>query len=108
MNSCLYECSVMHARLAPRRHAFRYRIFLFAIDLDEVETSSPQVGLFSVNRRNVYSFREADFLPVNEKGSMGGCATGPAARVPVRSLKERVIAYASAHGVDLEGGRVLL
>ena len=34
MNSCLYECTVMHRRLSPKRHEFVNRIFLFALDLD--------------------------------------------------------------------------
>ena len=36
MTSSLYECQVMHARFSPRPHRFVYRIFLFAIDLDEL------------------------------------------------------------------------
>ncbi len=36
MRSCLYECHVLHARFAPKAHRFLYRIFLFAIDLDEL------------------------------------------------------------------------
>lgn len=95
MKSCLYECHVLHARLAPRKHAFRYRLFYFALDLDEIDSLPGRLALFSVERANVYSFREADFLPV------GGAAGG-------QSLKARVIAYAGRHGVDLEGGRVVL
>ncbi|NDH63140.1 MAG: DUF1365 family protein, partial [Alphaproteobacteria bacterium] len=66
MNSCLYECHVMHARFAPREHRFVYRIFLFAIDLDELDTLHRRFALFSVNRPNLYSFREGDFLPTSE------------------------------------------
>ena len=66
MNSCLYECHVMHARFSPRQHRFLYRIFLFALDLDELETLHRRLPLFSLNRPNLYSFREQDFLPTNE------------------------------------------
>ncbi len=64
MNSCLYECRVMHARFppSPRAHRFLYRIFLFAIDLDELDVLHRRLALFSVNRANLYSFRERDFL----------------------------------------------
>lgn len=92
MLSCLYECHVMHARFAPRAHRFRYRVFYFALDLDELATTAGRLALFSVARRNVYAFRDADFFPT---------ATAP-------TLKERVIAHASRHGVDLAGGRVVL
>ena len=37
MNSCLYACSVMHHRLSPKEHRFRYRIFMLALDLDEID-----------------------------------------------------------------------
>lgn len=40
MNSCLYECTVMHHRLVPRKHAFHYRIFFFSLDLDEIDTAA--------------------------------------------------------------------
>jgi uncharacterized protein len=33
--SAIYEGWVMHRRLAPRRHAFKYRVFSLLIDLDE-------------------------------------------------------------------------
>ena len=94
MNSCLYECRVMHARLSPRRHSFCYRLFYFAFDLDEVETIARRLALFSIGRANVYSFRDADFLPTTQP--------------PAGTLKQRVIAYAVNHGVNLEGGRILL
>ncbi len=37
MNSCLYECDVMHHRLSPKEHRFQYRIFFFSLDLDEID-----------------------------------------------------------------------
>ena len=67
MQSCLYECRVMHHRFAPKEHRFLYRIFLFAIDLDELDTLPARLALFSVNRAGLYSFRENDYLPTHEK-----------------------------------------
>ena len=37
MNSCLYRCEVMHARLFPKKNWFRYKIFMFYLDLDELD-----------------------------------------------------------------------
>ncbi len=120
MKSCLYECHVMHARFSPRAHRFLYRIFLFAIDLDELETLPRQVKFFSRERRNLYSFRELDYLPTNEPMHSAGSAGVPTAsseagatpphpiQTPALPLKQRVEAYAAAHGVDLTGGRVVL
>lgn len=104
MNSCLYECHVMHARFSPRPHQFLYRIFLFAIDLDELETLHRRFTLFSVNRANLYSFRERDFLPTGEPIHNGTPEKSP----PASRLKARVTAFLAARGVDLTGGRVLL
>ena len=108
MTSSLYECQVMHARFAPRPHHFLYRIFLFAIDLDELEQLQRRLPLFSVGRANLYSFRDRDFLPTQEPlhnrtvevshDGVGGAA----------GLKQRVVAHVAAHGVDLTGGRVVL
>ena len=113
MNSCLYECQVMHARFSPRPHRFVYRIFLFAIDLDELDALHRRLPLFSVDRANLYSFRDRDYLPTGEPlhhpttvpSRLGVCQL----IVDHRSrLKARVAAYLAARGVDLAGGRVLL
>jgi hypothetical protein len=97
----------MHHRFAPRAHGFAYRIFLFALDLDELETLPRQLGLFSVNRANLYSFREADYLPTGEPLHHPTAAPAPGAAGRA-ALKDRVTAYLAAQGVDLAGGRVLL
>ena len=120
MNSCLYECSVLHARFSPRQHRFVYRIFLFAIDLDELTELHRRLPLFSVARRNLYSFRDRDYLPTTEPlhNAPTGSAGGPPAISPTESpplatpenLKSRVLAHLSTHtpGLDLTGARVVL
>jgi DUF1365 family protein len=97
----------MHARFAPRRHRFLYRIFLFALDLDEIETLPGRLGFFSAERFNLYSFHDRDFLPVDERVHPRR-ADAHAAATPTATLKARVIAFAARHGVDLAGGRVFL
>ncbi len=105
MRSCLYECHVMHARLAPRRHRFAYRLFLFALDLDELDQAG-RLALFSVNRPNLYSFRDRDFFPTGETLHNG---TAPGGTPPAGAgLKARITAYLAERGVDLAGGRVTL
>ena len=96
MNSCLYECHVMHARFSPRPHRFLYRIFLFAIDLDELETLPRRLTWFSVGRRNLYSFRDQDFLPTDEK--LHNAATGQRDDRPSR----RCLVFATG-GLDSKG-----
>jgi len=60
LNSSIYECRLMHHRLAPREHRFKYRIFMFWLDLDEIDAISKRVALFSRNRFNAYSFHDRD------------------------------------------------
>ncbi len=92
MNSCLYECHVMHRRILPKAHQFAYRIFMFSIDLAEVGHIAGSVSGFSYNHSNVYSFRDRDhFAPTDE---------------PVR---EKLARYLGEQGIDLPAaGRVQL
>jgi DUF1365 family protein len=57
---------VTHERFIPKGHRFVYRLFMLAIDLDELHQIDQRSRLLSVNRPNVYSFRESDYLPTNE------------------------------------------
>ncbi len=108
MNSRLYECQIMHARFSPAAHRFVYRLFMLAIDLDELDTISRRLHLLSVNRSNLYGFREQDHLPTHEglHHPSGPVPTEPA-RAPGR-LKERVLAHLAHHGIELPGGRIEL
>ncbi|MEO5961515.1 MAG: DUF1365 family protein, partial [Opitutaceae bacterium] len=108
MNSCLYECHVVHARFLPRAHRFVYRIFLFAVDLDELGGLPKRFAPFSVNRANLYSFRDADYLPIDERmhGISSGTGVSPVVAAHGRDaratsspeLKTRVAAYLAHHG----------
>ena len=59
-NSSLYVGSVMHRRLKPRVHQFRYRAFWLLLDLDELDGLSGRLRWFSHNRANLFSLRDAD------------------------------------------------
>jgi len=61
--SRLYECRVMHHRISPRKHRFEHRVFMFWLDLDEIDSLSKRLHLFSRNRFNVYSFHDQDHSP---------------------------------------------
>ena len=107
MNSCLYECRVMHHRFTPRRHRFDYRIFMFAIDLDELAALHGKLALFSAGRRNLYSFRDQDYLPTGEPPHNPGLECQPADDIGA-TLKQRVAEFVRRHGVELGRGRVVL
>jgi len=53
---------VRHARLAPRPHAFAYRVALLYLDLAELPRVFAGRWLWSIERPNVFSFRRADCL----------------------------------------------
>ena len=92
MNSCLYECSVMHHRFTPKVHQFQHDIFMFYLDLDELDLVANRVFLFGHNRKNLYSFRDADHEPAGEN-----------------PLKERIMDFLRRNGIDLGPfGRVML
>ena len=62
-NSAVYEGWVMHRRLRPRVHRFKYRVFALLLDLDELPLLARQLRLFAWNRRGLFSFRESDHGP---------------------------------------------
>jgi uncharacterized protein len=90
LKSCLYECEVMHQRLAPRRYALRHSLFMFYLDLDEIGPLAQALRLFSRNRWNLYSFHDADHLPGR------GVTKAP--------LRERLVQYLAARGIVLPPG----
>lgn len=116
MTSRLYECQVTHARFIPRRHRFSYRIFMLAVDLDELPALDRKLRLFGFNRRGLYSLREADYLPVaapahnataHDARPAKAHSSPPAAdalppRAPAASpLKARVLSLLAARGIAL-------
>ena len=60
--SAVYEGEVVHRRLAPHPHAFRYRVAQLYLDLDEIDRVFEGRWLWSIGRRNLAEFRRGDFL----------------------------------------------
>jgi hypothetical protein len=60
MNSALYAGTVMHARLRPKKHRLRYRVFSLLIDLEEADALSQRLKLFGHNRPAVFSLHDRD------------------------------------------------
>jgi len=92
MNSCLYECTVMHRRLAPKKHEFVYRIFLFLFDLDELPEIERRVPFFSVNAPNLYSLRDEDYFQFHSRGIRKNLETFLATQnLPVRPARVQLL-----------------
>jgi uncharacterized protein len=62
LKSSIYESAVYHKRLEPIIHEFGYKIYTFALDLDELETLSKSVFFFGLEKFNLFSFYREDHL----------------------------------------------
>ncbi len=102
VNSCFYECDVFHRRLRPKSHEFRYRVFYFHLDLDELDDVSRVLGIFSVNRPNIYSLRDGDHFQYAADGSG---APAPDGQKP-RAIADNVREFLRRSGCPLEGGSI--
>jgi len=63
----LYFGRVMHARVAPFRHRFEYRVFSALLDIDRLQDLARNTALFSYNRFNLFSFYDRDHGPKDGK-----------------------------------------
>jgi DUF1365 family protein len=70
LNSCLYECVIVHRRLRPRHYAFEHQMMMLYADLDELDAIDRANRLLSRERRNLYSFRDADYFPTGTAGDL--------------------------------------
>lgn len=72
MNSKIYLGEVTHARLSPVKHSFRYPVYFYAFDLDDLTELARQTVLFGYNQRRPVAIHDKDYLtpgeaPVREK-----------------------------------------
>jgi DUF1365 family protein len=97
VNSCLYKARVMHHRLAPKQHSFHYEIFMFYLDLDEIDGLSKRLTWMSRNRFNLFNFRDKDHLQLpKEKPDTS------------KSVREHITEYLKTQGVDIGKGRIMM
>jgi len=93
--SALYFCRVIHVRFWPKSHQLNYRLFWFALDLEEIERKLPAWGWVGRGLWSVYRFKESDHLCL------------PAGSVP-SSLTQRLKSYLESHGISWDGSRATL
>ncbi|TCD07541.1 DUF1365 domain-containing protein [Pedobacter frigidisoli] len=62
LNSSIYTAKVMHHRIAPKKHSFWYNVYMFYIDLDEIDLLAKKLRWFSRTKFNLFSFRDAEHL----------------------------------------------
>lgn len=100
VNSCFYECDVFHRRLRPKRHEFRYKVFYFYLDLDDLEQAARTLKIFGVNRPNLYSLRDGDHLQYADDGSGQPAPSGQKPRPVADNVRE----FLRRSGCPLEEG----
>lgn len=61
MRSLIFEGDTTHARHRPREHAFSYRMFWLALDLDELAELDRKVAWFGHNRGAPVAIDDADY-----------------------------------------------
>lgn len=89
--SAIYEGSVVHQRLRPKRHRLRYRVFSLLLDLDELPELDRRFRLFGYNRWAPLAFHDRDH--------------GPTTGEPLRPWVEARLAEA---GLATDGGPIRL
>ncbi len=87
----------MHHRLEPKYFRFHYNIFMFYIDLDELETLTQKYWLISRNRFNVFSFRNKDHLQLPRENPD-----------KTKNTKEHILGYLKENGIDLKAPKIIL
>lgn len=63
MQNGIYSGLVIHNRLIPKRHFFKYNITMFLLDVDNVEKSFEGIPFVSVNKFNLLSFYRKNYMP---------------------------------------------
>jgi cyclopropane-fatty-acyl-phospholipid synthase len=82
---------MMHHRVAPKDHVFRYPVCFYVLDLDELPALDKRLRLFGYNSANLFSLRDSDHI-----GD------------PSLPIKDNLVAWLGERGVDLAGGRIMM
>ncbi len=97
MNSCLYKCTVMHNRMEPKKNKFHYNIFMFYLDLDEIDMLNRKKLFMSRNRFNLFNFRDSDHFELPDSTTRSQS-----------NIKDRVTEYLKLNGITIGNGRIML
>jgi DUF1365 family protein len=97
MNSCLYKATVMHNRLKPKSHRFHYNVFMFYIDLDELDLLPQKFKMLSRNRFNFFAFKDKEHLqlPIDNPDTS-------------KTTKEHIVNYLKQNGFQFVDQRIML
>ncbi len=60
---CIYNGVVLHSRMRPVKHKFRYNVFYIHFDLIKANETFQKIPLLSINKFNLFSFYLKDYGP---------------------------------------------
>src|SRR5687768_4834371 len=87
----------MHNRLEPKKNRFHYSVFMFYLDLDEIDGLAKKLWLMSRNRFNAFNFREKDHLQLPKD-----------APDKSKNVKQHITDYLRSQNVELGNGKIML
>jgi len=87
----------MHNRLAPKVNRFHYDVFMFYLNLDEIDTLHQQMKFMSRNRFNLFNFRDKDHLQLPRENPDTS-----------KNVRQHITDYLRSQGVDMGNGRIMV
>ena len=60
LRSSIFDGIVVHSRLIPKKHNFKYKVFSILFNIDDLNKISNKNLLFSYNKFNLFSFFDKD------------------------------------------------
>jgi DUF1365 family protein len=97
MNSSLYQARIMHHRLEPKKHSFQYDIFMFYLDLDELDELSDRLKFMSRNRFNLFTFKDREHLQLPRESPDNS-----------KNIKQHICRYLAENGITEAPERIML
>ena len=83
---------VVHQRLQPKKHKLQYRVFSLACDVDELEITTENLKLFSLNKFNLFSLSEKQHGHRNDT-SLSEFAWGQVKLAGLKDDVTRIVMY---------------
>lgn len=87
----------MHHRLVPKVHRFHYSVFMFYLDLDEIDNLSKRMIFISRNRFNLFNFRDKDHLQLPKENPDTS-----------KNIRCHITSYLQTNGVTIGKGRIMV
>jgi DUF1365 family protein len=97
--SAFFAGRVMHMRLAPKRHQFRYRVFSLLLDIDALDAVANRIRLLKLDRFGLISFYRSDHGP-RDGSDLRAWVDAELARIGVRAPAQvRLLSFPRILGV---------